>query len=149
VAFPEYLTAMVRRAPPAIAAVVARSTPVISFGNPLRAPVATLGINPSVAEFCDGGVLMADHQRRLATLDSLGAKNCEQLTEQQVAEVIGDCLGYFSRRPYMRWFGPLDELLQGSLAVSFMDGTACHLDLVQWATDPVWGLIADAQILSS
>jgi hypothetical protein len=25
------------------------------------------------------------------------------------------------------------------LGASYYDGSACHLDLVQWATDPVWG----------
>lgn len=29
--------------------------------------------------------------------------------------------------------------MSDSLGVSYYHGTACHLDLVQWATDPIWG----------
>jgi hypothetical protein len=35
----------------------------------------------------------------------------------------------------------LDNVLRTGLGVSYYDGSACHLDLVQWATDPVWGKI--------
>jgi hypothetical protein len=35
----------------------------------------------------------------------------------------------------------LDKVLRTGLGVSYYDGSACHLDLVQWATDPVWGKI--------
>lgn len=56
---PGYLAAMVRRVPPADAAVVAGSTPVVSFGEPRRAVAATLGINPSTAEFIHHGQMLA------------------------------------------------------------------------------------------
>ncbi|MBD2704616.1 hypothetical protein IC229_28520 [Spirosoma sp. BT702] len=29
---------------------------------------------------------------------------------------------------------------------SYLKGTACHLDLIQWATDPVWGKIKDVSV---
>jgi hypothetical protein len=57
--------------------------------------------------------------------------------------VVADCAAYFQRNPYRRWFDPLDELLRAGVGASFYDGTACHLDLVQWATDPVWGQMSD------
>lgn len=28
------------------------------------------------------------------------------------------------------------------VGASYYDGSACHLDLVQWATDPVWGKLS-------
>jgi hypothetical protein len=42
------------------------------------------------------------------------------------------------RNPYRRWFDPLDQALRAAFGVSYYAGTACHLDLVQWATTPVW-----------
>lgn len=137
---PEYVTNMVRRPVPHDCVVVG-STPVVAFGDPQRAEVATLGINPSAREFVEGGRLLSGPARRLATLASVGATATEQLTDAQVRDVMDDCAVYFSpdRNPYMRWFDPLDRLMVAGLGVSYRDGTACHLDLVQWATDPVWG----------
>ena len=141
-----FLKAMVRRLPPADAPVVAGSTPVVSFGDPHQAGIATLGINPSAVEFIEDGQFLSGSRRRLATLDSLGAERCDLLTDAQVHQVIGDCATYFTRRPYLRWFNPLDRLLASSLHVTYFDGSACHLDLVQWATDPVWRDIQDHAI---
>jgi len=143
---PGYLAAMVRRVPPAGAPVVAGSTPVVSFGEPRGAVAATLGINPSAAEFTHQGEVLTGRRRRLATLESLQAQRCDLLTDSQVDQVIADCASYFARQPYLRWFHPLDVVLRGSLGVSYFDGSACHLDLVQWATRPVWGQIADPQV---
>ncbi|MGH9192119.1 MAG: hypothetical protein ACRDZ0_06555 [Acidimicrobiales bacterium] len=39
-------------------------------------------------------------------------------------------------------FDPLDRILRGAIGASYYDRTACHLDLVQWATSPVWGGLA-------
>lgn len=91
----------------------------------------------------EGGRLLAGGERRLATLQSLAARSVDQLTDDQVATVLQDCATYFQRRPYRRWFDPLDELLRVGAAASYYDGSACHLDLVQWATDPTWGDIVD------
>ena len=40
--------------------------------------------------------------------------------------------------PYRRWFDPFDRVLRAGLGVSYYDGTACHVNVVPWATDPVW-----------
>ncbi len=146
---PEYLTAMVRRTPPVGAPVVSGSTPVVAFGNPARAEVATLGINPSAREFFARGRLLTGTNRRLATLESLGAERLDRLTDDQVATVVAECATYFDRRPYRRWFDPLEQLLTTGYGVSFYDGSACHLDLVQWATDPTWGRIPERRIRHS
>lgn len=86
---------------------------------------------------------MTGGQRRLATLQSLGAEQLEKLNEEQIAAVVAECKAYFQRHPYRRWFDPLDELLRVGTGTSYYDGSACHLDLVQWATNPTWGRIAD------
>jgi hypothetical protein len=142
----DQLVAMVRRLPPPGARVVPGSTPVVAFGDPRNAEAATLGINPSHREFADNGVLLSGGDRRLATLQSLGANRLDRLTDRQVAEVVNDCAAYFQRRPYRRWFDPLDDLLYASTGCSYYDGTACHLDLVQWASDPAWGQISDSDV---
>lgn len=142
-ALPPQLVAMVRRVPPAGAPVVPGSVPVVAFGDPERAEVATLGINPSHREFAENGVLLSGERRRLATLESLGVARLDQLTDGQVADVVADCAAYFHRNPYRRWFDPLDSLLRASTGCGYYDGSACHLDLVQWATDPAWNGITD------
>ena len=111
---------------------------MVSFGHPLSGAVATLGINPSKGEFVDrGGNMLAGADRRLATLASLGAEHHAAVDRRLAARIVDDCATYFERRPY-RWFTPLERILRAALGVSYFDATACHLDLVQWATDPVW-----------
>lgn len=106
--------------------------------------MATVGIYPSRNEFLDGqGRLLDGSQRRLATLHSLPAARLDELTDWQVVEVVADCAAYFQRKPYRRWFDPLDQLLRTGLGASYYDGTACQLDLMQWATDPGWGQMSD------
>ncbi len=54
-----------------------------------------------------------------------------------ISQVLRDCDTYFERNPYRRWFDQLEPILS-QCGASYYDGTACHLDLVQWATDPTW-----------
>jgi hypothetical protein len=122
--------------------VVTGSTPVVAFGDPRTATVATLGINPSWREFlAHDGSLLCGPKRRLATLGSLHAESTVSLRPDQIRSAIEECAAYFrlGHNPYRRWFDPLDEILRAALGVSFYDRTACHLDLVQWATRPAWG----------
>lgn len=137
---------MVRRTPPLGAPVVVSSTPAVTFGDPRLAKVVTLGINPSAHEFQENEMLLRGAARRLATLESLGATSCDLLTDVQVRTVVAECSSYFHRQPYRKWFDPFDELLRDGLEASYYDGSACHLDLVQWSTDPVWGKIRDAKV---
>lgn len=135
--WPQYLLERVEQVPPEGCAVVPGSTPVVSFGHPLNPAVATLGINPSSGEFLKSGRLLLGPSRRLATLQSIGAATHDEIDESRAAEIIDDCASYFKRNPY-RWFNVLDRILTESLGVSYFHDTACHLDLVQWATDPIW-----------
>lgn len=147
-----YVAAMVRREAPVAAMdyVVAGSTPVVAFGDPRIAEIATLGINPSDSEFCNKKGMLPDSGRRLATLASIGAARLSALTNSQVAEVAEDCYGYFRRtdakgnKTRYSWFNRLDRVLQRAYQVSYDEGSACHLDIVQWATTPIWGRIEDA-----
>lgn len=150
-AWPDYLLKRAERKPPAGCGVIFRSTPVVSFGHPLAPVVATLGINPSRGEFLDReGSLLADGDRRLATLPSVGVEDYDNLNRELAGQIVDDCASYFERRPYW-WFNPLDRILRSALAVSYFEGTSCHLDLVQWATDPLWGQldeVARARLLA-
>jgi hypothetical protein len=139
-----YVAARVRRAAPDGCSVITGSTPVVAFGDPCAATVATLGLNPSRVEFLDSGQLLGGQQRRLASLGSLGVESLLGANAETVGRVVGACRRYFWRRPYRRWFDQLETIL-GPLGYSYYDGTACHLDLVQSATDPTWAKLGDGQ----
>ena len=67
--------------------------------------------------------------------------------DRRLLNVVEGLDSYFDRNPYWQWFRPLDRLLLRGLDASDVDGTACHLDLSQWATDPTWsGLSSDQQV---
>jgi hypothetical protein len=140
---PEYLITMARRTVPEVARklIVPGTTPVLSFGDSRSARVATLGINPSKNEFVKAGRLRAGTDQRLATLQSLRAESTSLLTKKQARTVVEACASYFHphHKPYKRWFDPLDTVLKSGLGVNYYDGSACHLDLVQRATNPRWG----------
>lgn len=136
---PAYIEARVRRSSPEGACVVPGSTPVLAFGDARTAYVATLGLNPSASEFINrAGVLLEGNERRLATHASLGFSDLATAPSHVISQVIDDCNRYFQRKPYRRWFDRLKPILVACNA-SYYDGSACHLDLVQWATNPKWG----------
>ena len=134
--------------------VVPYSTPVVSFGNPETSTVATLGINPSSGEFFDRKKnLLTLDQKRLVDLEVLGLQSeIERLTFEQADEVIKGCFQYFEQNPYMRWFSRLEEYVLSPANASYFSRVgdslqkACHLDLIQWATNPLWGDISDKKI---
>lgn len=144
-AWPSYILERASQTPPENCAVIPGSTPVVSFGHPLDPKVATLGINPSSREFLNGTKdLLRGQKRRLATLDSIGATNHAEIDQRRASAIVDDCASYFERQPYW-WFKSLDHILTEGLGVSYFHRTACHLDLVQWATDPVWGKLSNPQ----
>lgn len=134
---PAYVAARIRQPPPADCDVLAGSTPVVAFGDPRRARVATLGLNPSRAEFEEGGIELEGPRRRFETLRSLGVTTLEDAHDSVIDRVWERCNGYFHGNPY-RWFDRLEEVLN-AVGASYFDESACHLDLSQWATDPTWG----------
>jgi hypothetical protein len=140
---PEYLIKMARRKVPEDARkfIIPGTTPVLSFGDSRSARVATLGINPSKNEFVKAGRLRAGTDQRLATLQSLRAESTSLLTKKQARTVVEACASYFQHKPNGQWFNPLNEILRSALKVDYCDGSACHLDLVQWATARRWGCL--------
>jgi hypothetical protein len=144
---PPYIAERIRRRP-IHQGKIEHAIPVVFFGNFEQAQVATLGINPSKHEFKDkNGRLLS----RFATLPSLGAENLETLSDLQVATAYQSCLNYFIESsektgPYKSWFNRLEHFVLSRMEVSYYNGSACHLDLVQSATDPIWrGLSPEMQ----
>lgn len=135
----DYVKTRIRKAVPPECNVIPRSTPVVAFGNPETARVATLGLNPSRNEFLGhSGELLKGSERRFETLDSLGRESMENAEDHLLQAVLTACNKYFAGNPYRRWFDQL-EIVLGYQGASYYDGTACHLDISQWATNPVWG----------
>ena len=121
---------------PASNYIARKTTPVISFGNFERAKIGTLGINPSSNEFFNKNNLIAIDKKRLTDLESLKLQSHEQITEDKAHEVLNGCYNYFNIRP-LKWFDMFEELLNVK-SFSYKDGSASHIDLVQWCTVPVW-----------
>ena len=134
--------------------IVPYSTPVVSFGNPETSTVATLGINPSSGEFFDKGKnLLGSQKKRLIDTEVLGLPSeIEQLDLDQAEMVLQGCFKYFEADTHYGWFKRLQEYVLDPVGASYVPTSevniegACHLDLVQWATDPVWGDIKDKGI---
>ena len=115
--------------------VIPRSLPVISFGDAFSARIATIALNPSWREFWDKGQVWRDGpKRRLESLHSLGLQSAGDLSDSHIERALQSSNNYFQQSPYRIWFNPLDRVLQSTVDASFYDGSACHLDLVQWAT---------------
>ena len=135
------------KSPPIKEYITPGSTPVVAFGNPITAKVATLGINPSSREFLDAkGNLLSEENRRLADFQSLGIKSHSEITESVAKKVFEESNSYFhSDESVYQWFEPLQKYVLDPAAASFKDSSAAHLDLVQWSTAPVWGAIKDSK----
>ncbi len=135
---PEYIEARLRQRAPEGVRIVAGSTPVVAFGDLRRARIATLAINPSQGEFLykEGNRERDGVDRRLETLRSLRCEDLAEAPRESIQRAFASCNAYFTRRPYT-YFGKLETVLR-HVKASFYDGSACHLDLVQWATKPRW-----------
>jgi hypothetical protein len=117
------------------------TTPVLGFGNFRNAKFATLGINPSRAEFFDKNhKLLTGSKRRLATSESLGGSLATRRGELAFQSILQDCENYFmvGKNYYRRWFNPLNAVLRQATDSSYLEGTACHIDLLPWATSKIW-----------
>lgn len=114
------------------------SSPVPFFGDISTAKVATLGLNPSKYEFKDkNGEELVGKKKRLHDLSSLGLNSWLDATDEHLDKIAQGCRDYFSRNPYDRWFKVLDKVIVGA-GVSYYSGSACHLDLVPFATEKSW-----------
>jgi hypothetical protein len=86
----------IRRPMPPGLRVLPESLPVVSFGDPDVAVVATLSLNPSWREFQEPtGAWRLGAERRLASLKSIGAEDPRNLEHDQVAQVVAESNAYF------------------------------------------------------
>lgn len=139
----------IRRPRPDWAPVVPGSLPVTSFGDPRSASVASVGINPSVDEFCSrkkGKPRLEPAKKRFVDRETLGIDEHAVPTEEQARLVAESCDRYFDGNPYRSWFGRMQTYVMDPLGVSYQGRTAVHLDLVQWATSPVWSGIESPEV---
>ena len=112
-----------------------------------RARVATLGLNPSNREFVDcAGNELDGASRRFHTLSSLGLDAWRDVQPRHLALIAESCRCYFAVNPYDTWFKRLDNLLL-DLNVWYYSTlfSACHLDLVPFATAEKWTALSRAQ----
>lgn len=129
------------------AAVIRWGSPVPSFGDLTKSEVATLGLNPSNKEFVDNsGNELSGSERRFHTLKSLGLEAWREADVRHIALILNSCKEYFLRNPYDRWFKKLDVVVAGSGA-SFYNShsSACHLDLIPYATECKWTELSSQQ----
>lgn len=121
--------------------VAPQTTPVVSFGRPQQARVATLGINPSDKEFNKpNGSLLPLERKRLVDREILNIEDESELSLEDAERVVEGGYSYFENRDkvYKTWFSWMETYAVCPSGASYFDGSACHLDLVQWATSPVW-----------
>lgn len=131
-----------REEPPENCSIVLGSIPVLAFGRFKDAEVATISLNPSYREF-----EIVRGQRRFHTLDSLGLREYNEITESHALQVQDYCESYFERPGivYKSWFDRVSNFLKITSGYDYYNGTACHLDLSQWATTEVWGKLDKKQ----
>ena len=116
------------------------SCPVPIFGDLGNPQLATLGINPSSREFVDGsGEQLRGGSRRFHTLDSLGLEAWAEADARHLELILDSFSSYFYSNPYDAWFKKLDFAIAGA-NVSYYDSpsSACHLDLIPFATIRRW-----------
>lgn len=124
--------------------VVKGSTPVPFFGNFISASTYTIGINPSLKEFQSiSGKLLKNGEKRLEDFISLGIEESDfsyPIPAKYADSIIKSCFNYFKINPY-HWFNAIEETVNIVCNSSYFEDSACHLDLVQWATNPIWNKI--------
>ncbi len=127
--------------------VIKWGSPVLSFGDLSTSRVATLGLNPSNREFVDElGDELQGPLRRFHTLMSLGLDSWADADARHLRLILESCRRYFLGNPYDRWFKRLDQVVSGAKA-SFYDAScsACHLDLIPYATECKWTELTSRQ----
>ena len=125
-----YIDQRLRRAPLSDCGVVPDTPPIISFGNFQAARIASVGINPSHREFSHGYV-------------KCGFGGLADAPASVLREILEDQYSYF-QRPAYPWFKRIGMMVE-ACGGSYADGSAASLDIVQWATKPVWGKLNMAQ----
>jgi len=121
--------------------VVERSFPITYFGRLDTAKVVTIGINPSVREFCDQrkpAQILIGSKKRVLDRESIGIADRDIPTTADAVKVVDSYSDYFDTGRHLDWFDKMQKWALEPLGVSYLRGNVAHLDLVQWATSPVW-----------
>lgn len=141
----------IRAKRPEFKEIVATSYPVTSFGDPERARVLTVGINPSIDEFHSrkrGRPLLEPGKKRFIDSQTLDYYPGTPLSEEVAELVLEGNKKYFTgekANPYS-WFNSIAAYALAPIGAFYETGSAAHVDLVQWATDPVWSDIGDPEV---
>ena len=127
--------------------IVPQTTPVVFFGDYVKANVCTVSINPSFNEFLSGSTLLSGASARLCSRAELGIdkENHRKLTDDEAEKVLEGCINYFKKNPYKKWFDPFDDLIKrlSNGKYSYYNDTCVHLDLAQWATNKIWTYLSE------
>jgi hypothetical protein len=137
---PGWVIDRVRQEPPTPDHVVEGATPVVAFGDPFIARVATVGINPAPDAFTSSRP--HGKTRILSPLldrNALGISGNGSMSRTQAAAVAQACSDYFANGIPHTWFLKFERQILPSLQASYCDRTASHLDLAQWPTRELWG----------
>lgn len=120
--------------------VLSWGSPIPSFGDATTARVATVGLNPSWREFLDEtGSELEGADRRFHTLNSLDLDSWVHADSGHLRLILQSCHEYFRSNPYDAWFGVLDAVIAGTGASYYgSEPSACHLDLIPFATTRRW-----------
>ncbi|WP_115720388.1 hypothetical protein [Gallaecimonas mangrovi] len=138
---PEILKRVKEEIDPSLS-ITKRTTPVPYFGDYDNARACTISLNPSDREFCDkNGEILIPEKTRLCSRQELEREDSQELTDSEAIKVIDNCKNYFRKNPYKLWFNKYEEFLK-QFELSYYDGSAVHLDIVQWATTPFWNKLS-------
>ncbi|MBT5320644.1 MAG: hypothetical protein HOL45_12145 [Chloroflexi bacterium] len=121
--------------------------PVAVFGDLHASRIASLGINPSNREFVDQlGIELREPTRRFPTLRSLGIESWSEVDSRHLNLILDSYRAYFRSNPYDGWFRRLDAVIAGTGASYYCAfDSACHLDLVPFATEHKWSNLTSEQ----
>lgn len=128
--------------------VIPWASPIISFGNPVKSKLATLGLNPSNLEFQGrDSKPLNPPLNRFETLYTLQAANWGSVRGSDIDRIWKACDNYFERNPYGQWFNRLERLLVDTNVsyYSKLADSACHLDLSPFATERKWSTLTSSQ----
>jgi hypothetical protein len=142
-----FLIQRIQKPIPAGTPIVPVSLPVTSFGDPNQARIATIGINPSSGEFCSkGNTPLKPGKKRFVDREDIGLGVGETPSREQALRVLEGNHNYFRTENVYKWFNPMQQWVLDPLQASYGEGSAVHLDLVQWATNPIWNKISDPAV---
>ena len=99
---PDFVIHRIRQAAPSGCDIIPGSTPVLSFGDPTAAWVATIGSNPGRSAFLEGDSLVSTF---FETLGSLEVEDLSSAPMEIVERVYQRCVRYFEAPYHRRWFG--------------------------------------------